>query len=259
VVACSAVESARLLLASRSGAHPAGLGNHADQVGRHLQGHVYVGAFGIFADPVIDGPGPNVRIATCDHIHAAPGLLGGVLANEIVKLPILHWNWALPPDAPRWGLAGKRAMAQLYRRTSHVFGPIQEIPNAGARVTLAEPVRDRHGVQVARIGGSLHPANRGSAGLLIARAREWLAEAGAERVWSTPYRTTVSAGQHQAGTCRMGADPATSVTDPWGRVHGHRNLWVMDASAHVTNGGFNPVLTVLALAFRNARHLASAG
>jgi choline dehydrogenase-like flavoprotein len=126
-------------------------------------------------------------------------------------------------------------------------------------VTLAEPVRDRHGVPVARIGGSLHPANRGSAGLLIARAREWLAEAGAERVWSTPYRTTVSAGQHQAGTCRMGADPATSVTDPWGRVHGHRNLWVMDASAHVTNGGFNPVLTVLALAFRNARHLASAG
>jgi choline dehydrogenase-like flavoprotein len=73
VVACSAIESARLLLASRSDAHPAGLGNHADQVGRHLQGHVYVGAFGIFADPVIDGPGPNVRIATCDHIHAAPG------------------------------------------------------------------------------------------------------------------------------------------------------------------------------------------
>ena len=95
--------------------------------------------------------------------------------------------------------------------------------------------------------------------LLIARAQEWLAEAGAERVWSTPYRTTVSAGQHQAGTCRMGADPARSVTDPWGRVHGHRNLWVMDASVHVTNGGFNPVLTVFALAFRNARHLADVG
>jgi choline dehydrogenase-like flavoprotein len=197
-----------------------------------------------------------VRIATCDHLHAAPGLLGGVLANEVVKLPILHWNWALPPDAPRAGLAGKQAMARLYRRTSHLFGPIQEIPNAEARVTLAEETRDRHGVPVARIGGALHPANRGSADLLVARAQEWLTEAGAERVWSTPYRMTVSAGQHQAGTCRMGTDPATSVTDPWGRVHGQDNLWVMDASVHVTNGGFNPVLTILALAFRNARHLA---
>ncbi|MCU7727806.1 GMC oxidoreductase [Actinoplanes sp. KI2] len=256
VVACSAVETARLLLASRCDAHPGGLGNGADQVGRHLQGHVYVGAYGTFADPVIDGPGPNVRIATCDHLHAVSGLLGGVLANEVVKLPILHWNWALPPDAPRAGLAGKQAMARLYRRTSHLFGPIQEIPQAGNRVTLAEAVRDRHGVPVPRIGGTLHPDNRGSADLLIARARQWLTEAGAERVWSTGYRTTVSAGQHQAGTCRMGSDPAVSVTDPWGRVHGHPNLWIMDASVHVTNGGFNPVLTVLALAFRNARHLA---
>ena len=40
----------------------------------------------------------------------------------------------------------------------------------------------------------------------------------------------------------MGDDPATSVTDPWGRVHGHDNLWVMDASVHVTNGPVNPVL-----------------
>ena len=63
-------------------------------------------------------------------------------------------------------------------------------------------------------------------------------------------------GQHQAGTARMGADPATSVTDPHGRVHGHDNLWVMDGSVHVTNGGFNPVLTILALAYRSAEQLA---
>jgi choline dehydrogenase-like flavoprotein len=55
----------------------------------------------------------------------------------------------------------------------------------------------------------------------------------------------------------MGDDPATSVTDPHGRVHVHPNLWVMDGSVHVTNGGFNPVLTILALAYRNADHLAS--
>ena len=69
----------------------------------------------------------------------------------------------------------------------------------------------------------------------------------------------LSAGQHQAGTCRMGDDPATSVVDRWGRVHGHKNLYVMDGSVHVTNGGFNPVLTILALAYRAAEHLAHVG
>jgi choline dehydrogenase-like flavoprotein len=67
----------------------------------------------------------------------------------------------------------------------------------------------------------------------------------------------LSAGQHQAGTCRMGHDPHSSVTDASGRVHGHDNLYIADASLHVTNGGFNPVLTVMALAFRVARAIAS--
>jgi choline dehydrogenase-like flavoprotein len=54
----------------------------------------------------------------------------------------------------------------------------------------------------------------------------------------------------------MGDDPATSVTDRWGRVHGYDNLYVADGSVHVTNGGFNPVLTIMALAFRAAEHAA---
>jgi choline dehydrogenase-like flavoprotein len=56
----------------------------------------------------------------------------------------------------------------------------------------------------------------------------------------------------------MGLDPQTSVTDEWGRVHNHDNLFVVDGSLHVTNGGFNPVLTIMALAFRSADHIASA-
>ena len=48
----------------------------------------------------------------------------------------------------------------------------------------------------------------------------------------------------------MGTDPATSVTDPYGRVWDHPNLRVIDGSLHVTNGGVNPVLTIFANAFR---------
>jgi len=46
------------------------------------------------------------------------------------------------------------------------------------------------------------------------------------------------------------------VTDSFGRIHGHDNLFVCDGSLHVTNGGFNPVLTIVALAFRNSEHIA---
>ena len=92
---------------------------------------------------------------------------------------------------------------------------------------------------------------------MIERVREWLKASGAVKIWNNPPQLILSGGQHQAGTCRMGDDPQTSVTDKWGRVHDQDNLYVMDASLHVTNGGFNPVLTILALAFRNAEHLAS--
>lgn len=259
VLACSAIETARLLLASRSAAHPDGLGNHSDQVGRHLQGHPYVGGFGLFDEPVIDGPGPNVRIATCDYVNGLPGTIGaGVLANEVIKLPIAYWFAALPPDAPRWGLAGKHAMRDLYRRTSHVVGPVQEIPMPDLRVTLDARLVDRHGMPVARLSGRQHAMTLATARRQEAAALEWLDASGATRVWpSGPAPTGVTAGQHQAGTCRMGDDPATSVTDPHGRVHGHDNLWVMDGSVHVTNGGFNPVLTILALAYRSAERLAA--
>jgi choline dehydrogenase-like flavoprotein len=54
----------------------------------------------------------------------------------------------------------------------------------------------------------------------------------------------------------MGNDPHTSVVNPWGQVHGHDHLFITDGSIHATNGGFNPVLTILALALRTAEHIA---
>ena len=56
----------------------------------------------------------------------------------------------------------------------------------------------------------------------------------------------------------MGTDPATSVTGPDGRVHGHDNLWIADASVHVTNGSVNPALTIMALAHRTAERIVGA-
>lgn len=260
VLAAGAIETARLLLASATDKDPAGLGNRTDQVGRHLQGHNYVGAFGLFDEPVQDLQGPGVSIATADHTHDLDGeaIGGGVLANEVVKMPVLFHAWAMPSDVPRWGYEAKRWMRDSYLRTSHIMGPIQEIPNPEARVTLASGVLDSGGDAVVRLSGVQHPESVRAAKALRERAQHWMHASGARRVWTLPVESGLSAGQHQAGTARMGTDPAISVTDPFGRVHGHPGLWVMDASLHVTNGGVNPVLTILALAYRCAGELALA-
>jgi len=258
VLAAGAIETARLLLASATDEHPAGLGNRTDQVGRHLQGHNYVGAFGLFDDPVQDLQGPGVSIATADYTHdlGDEAIGGGVLANEVVKMPVLFHDWAMPSDVPRWGYEAKRWMRESYLRTSHVMGPIQEIPNPEARVTLASRVLDFGGDAVVRLSGVQHPESVRAARALRERAERWMHASGARQVWTLPVHTGLSAGQHQAGTARMGTDPAVSVTDPFGRVHGHPGLWITDASLHVTNGGVNPVLTILALAYRCAEELA---
>ncbi len=259
VVVCAggAVETARLLLNSTSTQHPHGLGNGHDQVGRNLQGHYYPAAIGLMPEAVYDGIGPGISTAMIQFNHGNRGVIGGaMLADEFIALPVIFWARQLPPDLPRWGLANKNFMRENYTRVVRVTGPVQEIPSPEARVTLDHSVRDRWGIPVARLSGTTHPETVRTAAFIFERAREWLQASGALQVWGQPPGLYLSGGQHQAGTCRMGNDPHTSVVDPWGRVHGHDNLFIADGSVHVTNGGFNPVLTILALAFRTAEHIA---
>jgi choline dehydrogenase-like flavoprotein len=60
------------------------------------------------------------------------------------------------------------------------------------------------------------------------------------------------------GTCRMGLDPATSVAGPWGELHDVQGVWIGDTSAFPTPSGTNPMITVMALAHRNAEAVAAA-
>lgn len=258
VCAAGAVETARLLLNSPTAREPRGIGNNHGQVGRHLQGHPYPGALGEMASPVYDGLGPGVSVATLDFAHDNDGVIGGaMLADEFTVLPIAFWARNLPPDVPKWGAENKRYMREQYTRVLRVTGPVQEIPNPDARVRLDPTVRDRWGIPVAQLSGTTHPETVRTATFIADRAREWLLASGARRTWHHPVPLALFAGQHQAGTCRMGEDERTSVVDPWGQVHGHDNLYVADAAVHVTNGSVNPVLTILALAFRGAGHLVS--
>jgi len=259
VLAAGAIETARLLLNSTSPLELTGIGNNHDQVGRNLQGHAYAGAIGIFDEPIQDCVGPGPSIATNDFRHHNPGLVGGgLIANDFVPTPINAWGMLTAAGAiPPWGEGGKRGMRDLYSRFALVIGPVQEMPNPESRVRVHPTVRDRFGVPVACLSGGLHPWDHQVAEFLSDRACEWLSASGATRVLRCRRLMPEGPGgmQNQAGTCRMGLDPRDSVTDPWGRVWGHDNVRVADGSLHVTNGGVNPVLTILANAYRIGMHL----
>jgi len=255
IVSAGATETARLLLHSTSDFEPYGLGNNRDQVGRHLQGHLYSGALGIFDDPVNDFVGPGPSISTNDFRHHNPGIVGGgMLASEFVPTPLGNFGYLTAAGLLNLhGVGVKERMRYLVPRLQRVVGPIQEVTSAESRVRLDPRVTDRFGIPVVQLSGALHPEDHRTQACLSDRAAEWLTASGARTVIRSGRRGDEqgpSSGQHQAGTARMGTDPARSVTDPSGRVWGHDNLYVVDGSLHVTNGGVNPVLTIYANAIR---------
>ena len=257
VLAAAAIETARLLLNSRTDREPNGIGNNSDHVGRHIQGHYYPGAIGLFDDVVQDGVGPGVSISTLKFNHNNPGIVGGgMLANEFVKLPIIFQKNCWQPGVPRWGIEAKRYMRHAYTRAMHVQGPVQEIPSANGRVTVDSSRRDRFGIPVPRLSGTQHESTVDVGQFMQKRAEDWLRASGAKEIWSWAPPLFLSHGQHQAGTTRMSDDPKNGVVDRHCRVHGHDNLFVADGGPHVTNAGLNPVLTILALAWRTAEFIA---
>jgi choline dehydrogenase-like flavoprotein len=258
VFAAGAIETARLLLLSGSSRFPEGIGNRHGLVGRNLQGHLYPTAYGLFDEPVHASRGPGVSIATTAFVHGNPGIVGGaMLADDFVMTPAAFFANALPPGQRRWGHDTKDFMRHAYSRVLQVKGPVHEVPDPACRVELDPTVKDQWGLAVARLSGVVHAETMRTVAFIRDRAEVWIRSSGATRSWTNAPARRLSAHQHQAGTCRMGNDPALSVTDQFGRVWEHENIFVCDASLHPTNGSYNPVLTVMALAYRNAEHIAS--
>ena len=257
VIAASATETPRLLLNSKSKFFPFGIGNENDWVGRNLQGHAYTGAMGIFREEIYDDFGPGASVAISDFNHHNPGIIGGgMLCNNFIRLPYL-FTGIRPPGEASWGKQHKEFQRNYYRKVGSIQGPYQEIPKFDARVEVDPNVRDFWGIPVVRLSGSRHEKDIEGCRFMSEKAELWLKEAGAVFTWqNVGGGKGLSGGQHQAGTCRMGNDTKTSVCDKFGRVHNVPNLFIADGSLNVNNGGFNPVLTIMALGYRVGGYIA---
>ncbi len=268
VLAGSPINTARLLLMSRSDTHPDGLGNRSGQVGRNMMFHNFTLAAALLPDDVhpnrsqsnplqmddLMGPfrGPEVTAL------GVPWVKGG-LVQVAGGLPLFA-EAGLYAGAVGWGRAHKELMrlGVLHRRIagSQLVG--EDLPQARNRVDLDPRVRDVHGFPAARITYSPHQHEKAAAVLLGARLEAMHARVrGALGAAIIPYpliSTALPMTAHLAGTARMGDDPRSSVCDASGALHEVEGVYVADASTFPTFPGFNPTNTIMA----NARRIAHA-
>ena len=259
ILACGAVESARLLLLSRSARFPNGLANGSDLVGRNVTWHEYSAAVGLFDDPVYAWAGGGYVSASSfqfyEHDDSRGFASGGHVACAGVGIP-LPINWGLP-DRPLWGAEAKRIDREYFNHSMAVAMVVHDMPRHDNRVDLDEKVTDAWGLPVARITLTPHPNDLAMGRWLIDRNAEILEAAGAHKVYRVYIDRITGNCSHQHGTTRMGNDPDTSVLDRNCRAHEVDNMFVVDGGPFPTATGANPTLTIMANAWRVADHIAA--
>jgi choline dehydrogenase-like flavoprotein len=258
ILACGAIESARLLLLSSSGRFPNGLANGSDLVGRNVTFHEYSASIGVFDDPIYAWAGGGYVSASSfqhyEHDDSRDFASGGHIAAAGVGIP-LPINWGLP-DQPSWGAQAKQMDRDFFNHSMAVAMVLHDMPQHDNRVDLDESVTDAWGLPVARITLSPHENDLKMGRYLIDRAADVLDAAGAAKVHRVYADRITGNCSHQHGTLRMGDDPGTSVLDRWCRAHEVENLYAVDGSPFPTATGANPTLTIMANAWRVADRIA---
>lgn len=259
LLACGAVETARLMLMSTSGRFPNGLANSNDLVGRNVTFHEYSASVATFDDPVYAWAGGGYVSASSfefyEHDASRGFVSGGHIAAAGVGIP-LPINWGLP-GKPTWGAEAKQIDRDYFSHSMAVAMVLHDVPQHDNRVDLDDTVVDAWGLPVARITLAPHENDLAQGRFLVDRCGDILEAAGGQNVTRVYADKVTGNCSHQHGTARMGDDPETSVTDRNCRAHEVDNLYVVDGSPFPTATGANPTLTIMANAWRVAEHIAA--
>jgi choline dehydrogenase-like flavoprotein len=249
-VAGNSFESPRLLLNSASSMFPNGLANSSDQVGRNYMRHVTGSVYAIFDKPVRMWRGTTMAGIVQDEARHDPsrGFVGGY-ELETLGLGLPFMAAFLDPGA--WGREFTTAL-DAYENMAGMWIVGEDMPRATNRVTLNADVKDQWGLPVANVHFDDHPNDIAMRNHAYARGQAIYDAVGATRTMPTPpYPST-----HNLGTNRMSERPEDGVVNKWGQTHDIPNLFVSDGSQFTTGAAENPTLTIVALAIRQADHIA---
>ena len=257
VLCANGVESAKLLLVSKSNLFPPGLANSSGLVGKHLMWDNGSFASALFEHPLNEYKSIQVTRLIHDYYRADPkrGFYGGGgIDARFDFYPAGFALYGMPPDAPKWGAEYKKMVGHYFTRTMSLLAHSTSLPQEKNSVTLDPELKDAWGLPGVRITFDNHPDDVANMKWLLERELEIFQAMGANKIWAQPA-DAFSASRHLMGTCRMGLDPKKSVVNAYGRTHDVPNLFVVDGSNFVTSARQQPTATIQALAYRAADHM----
>ena len=260
IVAANGGETPRLLLMSESSRFPGGLANGSGLVGKYLMPNSHSFTHAVFEEPLNEYKSVQVTRIVHDFYESDPrrGFYGGGGIDARASFqssPILFAETAAPPDAPRWGKAHKDWLRHTYTRHMGLLTSATSLAQESNNISLDPDLKDAVGRPAMRITYRDHENDLALSRFMQDRAVEIIEAAEAKSVWRDPV-TSETVFAHLLGTCRMGGDPAASVIDRYHRSHEVPNLFICDGSSMVTSGRGQPTMTIQALAFRAAEHIA---
>jgi choline dehydrogenase-like flavoprotein len=249
VVACGAANTAALLLRSENGKHPDGLANGSDQVGRNYMFHASRAVLALSRDE-----NPTVFQKTL-------GLNDFYFGSDEHDYPLGNIQMVGKSQAPMFRgekpgetrLAPQWSLEKIAKHAIDFWLSTEDLPVAENRVT----VNGNGEVKLAYT-----PTNDVPKQELYKKLKSMLGKLRMEpehlfgRFAYMKNEIPVAGCAHQAGTCRFGTDPATSVLDTNCKAHELDNLYVVDTSFFPSIGAVNPALTAMANAIRVGDHLA---
>ncbi len=251
-VAGNSLESPRLLLNSASTMFPQGLANSSGQVGRNYMRHMTGSVYAVFERPVHMYRGTTMAGIVRDEAKYNPsrGFHGGY-EMETISLGLPFMAAFINPGA--WGRTFTSAI-EAYPRMAGMWLIGEDMPQETNRVTLDADAKDKHGLPVANVHYDDHPNDIAMRNHAYKQGAAVYEAVGATMTFPTPpYPST-----HNMGTNRMSEKPRDGVVNKFGRTHDIKNLFVSDGSQFTSGAACNPTLTIVALAIRQADHIADA-
>lgn len=249
-VAGNSIESPRLLLNSASAMFPDGLANSSGQVGRNYMRHMTGSVYAVFDKPVKMWRGTTMAGIVQDESRHDPsrGFVGGYeLETLALGLPFM----AAFLDPGGWGREFTTAL-DSYENMAGLWIVGEDMPQETNRITLNHDLKDQYGLPAPNVHFDDHPNDKAMRAHAYKQGMAIYDAVGATRTFPTPpYPST-----HNLGTNRMSENARDGVVNKWGQTHDIANLFISDGSQFTTGAAENPTLTIVALAIRQADHIA---
>jgi len=251
VLAASVVQTPRLLLNSADARHPQGLANRSGQVGSGLMIDALTPVYGLFDVATESHRGVNAGqlLYRGDHVDPkrpdAPGAYQWQIAPSLKPNDLLG---IANTRADLYGAELHQFMQRAARSMASVGGFASALPELGNRIEVgSEKAAD--GMPAARLRYQHSARTLRLREHLVSEGTRAFKAAGARQVWAGPL-----AGGHLVGGTPMGADPASSVCDSFGRCHDVPNLILAGSGIFPGGSGTSPTFTLYALAERSAAY-----